>query len=61
MDKNIIDAKERLQYIFDTEEGMYVPRNRQTDYRWLSRNFLIQNRKHPLATEVIGLLKEILT
>ena len=42
-------AKDKLQYIFDTEEGMFVPIKRQKDYNWLLRNFMIQNRKHPLA------------
>lgn len=53
-------AKDKLQYIFDTEEGMFVPIKRQKDYNWLLRNFMIQNRKHPLANEVINLVKLIL-
>ena len=54
------NAKEKLQYVFDTEEGMYVPQARLTDYNWLNRNFLIQNKNHPLAAYVMFLVKNIL-
>lgn len=53
-------AEEKLQYIFDTEEGMFVPIMRWKDYNWLNRNFLINNKNHPLADEVMKLLKDIL-
>ena len=55
-----MSAKDKLQYIFDTEEGIFVPVMRQKDYHWLWRNFLIRNKKHPLANEVMNLLKMIL-
>lgn len=55
------NAKEKLQYVFDTEEGMYVPQARLKDYNWLNRNFLIQNKNHPLADYVMTLIKQILS
>lgn len=55
-----MSPKEKLQYIFDTEEGIFVPIKRMKDYRWLSRNFLIQNKNHLLAEDIISLLKIIL-
>ena len=53
-------SEEKLKYIFETEEGMFVPVARRTDYNWLGRNFLIQNKNHPLADEVMNLIKDIL-
>ena len=55
-----MNAKDKLQYIFDTEEGIDIPIQRQKDYHWLLRNFLIRNKKHPLADEVMNLLRTIL-
>lgn len=55
-----MSPKEKLQYIFATEEGIFVPIERLKDYHWLNRNFLIQNKNHPLAEVIISLLKIIL-
>lgn len=55
-----MDDKFKLQFIFDTEEGLFVPKAREKDYNWLSRNFMIKNKNHPLATVVMNLLKNIL-
>lgn len=59
-DYSKMTAEEKLQYIFYTEEGMFVPIMRLKDYNWLNRNFLINNKNHPLANEVMKLLKNIL-
>lgn len=50
----------KLQYILNTEEGIDIPNSRKEDYNWLSRNFLIHNKNHPLASVVMELLKQIL-
>ena len=57
---SLMNSKEKLKYIFETEEGMFVPVARRTDYNWLGRNFLIQNKNHPLADEVMSLIRDIL-
>lgn len=53
-------SKEKLQYLFDTEEGLNIPIKRKTDYNWLNRNFSIKNKNHPLHDTVRKLLKDIL-
>lgn len=50
----------KLQYILNTEEGIHVPDSRKEDYNWLNRNFLINNKNHPLASVVMELIKKIL-
>ena len=57
---SLMNSEEKLKYIFETEEGMFIPIKRMTDYNWLSRNFLIRNNNHPLADEVMNLIKDIL-
>lgn len=56
---SIMSNEKKLKYIFETEEGMYVPQSRLNDYRWLCNNFLIHNKNHPLSNEVMKLLKKI--
>ncbi len=57
---SLMNSEEKLKYIFETEEGMFIPIERRTDYNWLGRNFLIQNKNHPLKDEVMSLIKDIL-
>ena len=51
-------AKEKLQYIFDTEEGFYVPFEHMKDYDWIKENIfkIKSNSRHPLANVILELL-----
>jgi hypothetical protein len=53
--------KDRAQLVGILEE-MDVPEMRKdikrlSNLRWLQRNLLIRNRKHPKAAEAIGIIK----
>jgi hypothetical protein len=48
-------SEDRLQEILKT---MNVPELRKTDYRWLFRNILVQNKNHPDLKEALDIIKE---
>lgn len=54
-----MNDKDKLNHIFNTEEGLEIPSLRKQDYHWLLRNFMIRNKNHPVANTIMDLLKKI--